>query len=141
MLCSTDWLVVVLGQTAWPSKMVPIDCPITNLCCLTTQKSQHLIYAADEAWNQASWNVNPCPGRFEIYSCPSVICGQYLKFNVFNRAGVLNHHEKNELQWLKVVNYCNTISWTYDSERMHCFQQGWLSWKWQTFSTSINQYN
>jgi len=116
----------LLEPQRWYQQIAPQHWYITtNLCCLTTQKSEHLIYTKDEARNQASWNVTPCPGRFEIYTCQSVICGQHIKLNVFNKAGVLNCHEKTELQWLKVVNYCNTMSWTYNSARVHCFLEGW----------------
>ena len=76
MLRSVDWYLVTdvsrqpigpifKGQavqedsscTVWPLKIGPIGCletsVNTNLRCITSQRSEYLIYTAAEAWNYA----------------------------------------------------------------------------------------
>jgi len=50
----------IFGVTAWPLKMGPIGCTetsvTTNLRCVTSQKSEDIIYTAAEAWNYTLFN-------------------------------------------------------------------------------------
>jgi hypothetical protein len=136
----------VLGLSAWPSKMVPIDCQTT----LVNNYQSMLPNNSEQQTSHLHHGRSLKSGVLKRYSLPRQVWDLLLffshlwsvfKLNVFNKAGVLYCHEKTELQWVKVVNYSNTMSWTYDSERVHCFQEGWLGWKWQIFGTSINMYN
>ena len=62
-------------MTAYPLKVEPIDCPetsaITNLRCVTSQKSGCLICVAAEAWNQtliSHSEINPTRCNNCVYS-------------------------------------------------------------------------
>ena len=63
--CGTTYRSHLQGSNtriAWPLKVGTICCPKnrwlgTNRCCVTSQKSEVLIYTTAEAWNDASRNL------------------------------------------------------------------------------------